>query len=159
MEVKMSAISDDPTALLHPQDQEWVSLPTLPGKARVIKADEELGIVIFGYRFEPGAKVPEHRHDCHAIAYTISGEWEYEAGKLGPGSLAYEPVGSVHTPYSEDGAELMVILRSDTDQFLINIMEDGSEQPLDMAFFKQMEGVTQQELDKLVAEQQAAETS
>lgn len=155
----MSFVSDDPTALLHPQEQEWVSLPNLPGRARVIKADEELGIVIFGYRFEPGKKIPEHRHDCHAIAYTISGEWEYEAGKLPAGSVAYEPVGSVHTPHSENGAELMVILRSETDQFLVNIMEDGTEQPLDMAFFKQFEGITQEELDRLIAEQQAAEAS
>jgi quercetin dioxygenase-like cupin family protein len=152
----MAFVSDDPTALLHPQEQEWVSLPNLPGKARVIKADEELGIVIFGYRFEPGAKVPEHRHDCHAIAYTISGEWEYEAGKLPAGSLAYEPVGSVHRPHSENGAELMVILRSETDQFIVNLMEDGSELPLDMEFFKRMEGATQEQVDKFVAEQQAA---
>jgi quercetin dioxygenase-like cupin family protein len=155
----MSFISDDPTALLHPEEQEWVSLPNLPGQARVIKADDELGIVIFGYRFEPGAKLPEHRHDCHAIAYTISGEWEYEAGKLPAGSLAYEPVGSVHTPHSENGAELIVFLRSDSDEFIINLLEDGSEQHLDMAFWKQMEGITQAELDELIAKQEAAEAS
>jgi hypothetical protein len=63
----------------------------------------------------------------------------------------------VHTPYSENGAELIVILRSDSDQFIINMMEDGSEQPLDMAFFKQMEGITQAEVDRLL--EAAAEAS
>ena len=42
-----------------------------------------------------------------SIAYTISGEWEYEGLKLPVGTIAYEPVGSVHTPSSDPGAELV----------------------------------------------------
>lgn len=152
----MSDAAHDPTAILHPQEQEWISTGFLPGLVRVIKADEELGTVIFGYRFEPGKPLPTHRHDCHAIAYTISGEWAYESGPLPEGSVAYEPVGSEHTPSSENGAELIAILRSDTDRFLVNYMEDGSELVLDMAFFKALEGATQEEADRVLAQMREA---
>jgi len=35
-----------------------------------------------------------------------------------------------------------VVLSSDTDQFLVNHMPDGSDIPFDMAFFRQLEGMT-----------------
>jgi anti-sigma factor ChrR (cupin superfamily) len=155
----MSDAAHDPTAILHPQEQEWISTGLLPGRVRVIKADEELGIVIFSYRFDPGTPLPTHRHDCHAIAYTISGEWAYESGALPAGSLAYEPVGSEHTPSSENGAELIAILRSETGRFLVNYMEDGSELVLDMAFFKALEGATQEEAERVLAQMRSAETA
>jgi hypothetical protein len=46
---------------------------------KVIHADEELKNVIFkSRRFSPDYELAPHMHHCHAIAYTISGEWEYE---------------------------------------------------------------------------------
>ncbi len=96
-----------------------------------------------------------HTHHCHAIAYTISGEWEYEGLKLPEGAVAYEPVASTHTPSSRPGAELIAFLKSEDDRFIVNHMPDGSEIEFDMAFFQAMEGITAEDAAKLT-EQMAA---
>ena len=149
------AATEDPTRVFTSEDRKWIPLPLVPkGEAwfKVIHADEELGKVIFKFRFSPGCELAPHTHHCHAIAYTISGEWEYEGLKLPEGAVAYEPVGSTHTPSSDPGAELAVILSSETDQFLINHMPDGTDIPFDMAFFKAMEGISREEAQRLVEE-------
>jgi quercetin dioxygenase-like cupin family protein len=155
------SVTEDPTRVFASADQEWLPIPLVPkGEAwmKVIHADEELGNVIFMFRFSPGCELPSHTHHCHATAYTISGEWEYEGLKLPVGALAYEPVGSTHTPSSGPGSELVVFLKSETDRFLINHMPDGTDLPFDMAFFKALEGATAEEAQKLV-EQLAAQSS
>jgi len=119
---------------------------------RFALADEERKQVVFQFRFDPGTVLPRHRHKCHAIAYTVSGEWEYEGLRLPAGALAYEPVESEHTPSSEPGAELVVFLKSETDDFLVNYMPDGSEIPMDMGFFKALEGASQADIERLSAE-------
>jgi hypothetical protein len=123
-----------------PKGEAWI---------KVIHADEERNRVVFKFRFSEDSELPPHTHKCHAVAYTISGEWEYEGLKLPTGALAYEPVDSTHTPSSGPGAELVVYLTSDSDRFLINHMPDGTDIEFDMAFFKALEGVTAEEAKKL----------
>ena len=117
----------------------------------VTDADEELGKVVFKFRFGPGCELAPHTHKCHAIAYTISGEWEYEGLTLPEGAVAYEPVHSTHTPSSKPGSELAVVLTSESDRFLINHMPDGTDIEFDLEFFKQMAAIeTAEDLEKLV---------
>jgi quercetin dioxygenase-like cupin family protein len=133
--------ADDATRVITSHDRDWLPIPHIPkGEAwlKVIQADRELGKVVFKFRFSPGCELPPHTHRCHAIAYTISGEWEYEGLTLPEGSVAYEPVESHHAPTSGPGAELVVVLDSDDDQFLINHLPDGTEVPFDMAFFESL---------------------
>jgi quercetin dioxygenase-like cupin family protein len=154
----MSA-TDDPTRVFTSEELEWLPLPLVPkgeGWIKVIHADDDRGNVIFRFRFSPGCELTPHTHECHATAYTISGEWEYEGLKLPAGALAYEPVGSTHTPSSGPGAEIVVFLNSDSDRFLVNHMPDGTDVPFDMAFFKALEGATVEEAQRLV-EQAAAQ--
>jgi quercetin dioxygenase-like cupin family protein len=153
-EVAMATTHDDPTRVYTSEDRAWIPMPNIPegeGYIKVILADPERKVVIFKFRFAPGTTLVPHTHKCHAVAYTISGEWEYEGLKLPVGALAYEPVDSTHTPSSEPGAELVVTLTSETDQFLVNHMPDGSEWVFDMAFFQQLEGISPEEAQKLVA--------
>jgi quercetin dioxygenase-like cupin family protein len=146
----MSHQIEDATRVIESADQDWIPIPNVPGaNIKVIVADEELNQVVFKFRFEPGTTLPSHTHKCHAIAYTISGEWEYEGLKLPEGAIAYEPVESVHTPSSEPGAELVVFLNSKDDQFLINHMPDGTDVPMDMAFFKTLQGISLEDAAKL----------
>lgn len=151
---------EDATRVYDSDDREWIPIPLIPkGEAwiKVIHADEQLGNVIFRFRFSPGCELAPHTHYCHAIAYTISGQWEYEGLKLNEGAIAYEPVQSTHTPSSEPGAELIVFLKSETDQFLVNHMADGTDVAFDMAFFKTLEGISPEDAQKLL-EQMAAES-
>jgi quercetin dioxygenase-like cupin family protein len=148
----MEATHEDLTRVFTSEDKDWLPVPGVPkGEAwiKVIHADEERNVVVFKFRFGAGCELVPHTHRCHAIAYTISGEWEYEGLKLGEGAIAYEPVDSIHTPSSEPGAELVVVLSSKSDQFLINHMPDGSEIAFDLAFFRQLEMMTPDQVAEL----------
>jgi quercetin dioxygenase-like cupin family protein len=150
------ATTEDPTRVYSAEDKVWIPLPNIPkgeGWLKVIHTDEERGVVIFKFRFSPGCELLPHTHRCHAIAYTISGEWEYEGLELPAGAVAYEPVHSSHTPSSGPGAELAVTLTSETDEFLVNHMPDGSEWPFDMEMFQRLEAVrTDDDVQALLAE-------
>lgn len=149
------ASQEDPTRVLYAEDKAWVPIPDIPkgeGWIKVVHTDPERGTVIFKFRFSAGCELAPHTHRCHAIAYTLAGEWEYEGLKLPTGAIAYEPVDSRHTPSSEHGAELVVILRSESDQFLVNHMPDGSEVAFDMAFFQALESIeTEGDLERVLA--------
>lgn len=134
---------DDPTRVLDGSDREWLPIPAADGAfIKVLVADPERHQVVFQFRFEPGTVLPPHTHHCQAIAYTISGHWEYEGLELPAGTVAYEPLGSVHAPSSEPGAELLVCLLGTGDRFLENHMPDGSTFEMDMAFFRAIDGIT-----------------
>jgi len=144
----------DETRVYSSEDRAWIPLPLLPkGEAwiKVIHADPELHKVVFKFRFGPGTELRAHTHRCHAIAYTISGEWAYEGFTLPQGAIAYEPVESTHTATSENGAELAVVLDSSDDQFLINHIPDGEDVPFDMAFFQALEGITPEAAEQMLA--------
>src|SRR5438128_9886098 len=146
----MDTAHEDLTRVFTSEERAWLPLPGIPkGEAwiKVIHADEELGKVVFKFRFGLGCELAPHTHKCHAIAYTISGEWEYEGLKLPAGAIAYEPVESVHTPSSEPGAELVVVLSSDTQEFLINHMTDGTDIQFEIVFLKQLVGMTHEQAE------------
>lgn len=151
----MATTQDDPTRVFTSDDKDWIPIPMIPkgeGWIKVIHADEERKAVIFKFRFSPGCELAPHTHKCHATAYTISGEWEYEGLKLPEGAIAYEPVDSTHTPSSGPGAELVVVLQSKSDEFLVNHMPDGSEVAFDMGFFKALEDLTAEQAEGLLAQ-------
>lgn len=137
---------EDRTRVVGTADQQWVPFPAVPGAHfKVIVADEERRQVVFKLRLAPGCVLPPHTHKCHAVAYTIAGEWEYEGMRLPAQAIAWEPVGSTHAPSSDGGAELVVLLTSDTSEFLINHMPDGTDVPLNMTLFKALAGATREQ--------------
>ena len=145
----------DETRVYESSDRAWIPIPLLPkGEAwiKVIHADPELNKVVFKFRFGAGSELPAHTHRCHAIAYTISGEWAYEGLTLGEGAVAYEPIESTHTPTSGPGAELVVILDSQDDHFIVNHLPDGQDVEFDMAFFQSLEGITPEQAEQMLAE-------
>lgn len=144
----------DETRVFHSADSVWIPVPQVPkGEVwiKVIHADPELNKVVFKFRFGAGSELVAHTHHCHAIAYTISGEWSYEGMTLPEGAIAYEPVDSTHTAVSEKGAELVVVLSSKDDRFLINHLPDGQDVEFDMAFFQQLENITPEQAEELLA--------
>jgi quercetin dioxygenase-like cupin family protein len=150
--VSSEPAAQDPTRVYDSADQPWLDLPAAKGASmKVVVADEELHRVVFKFRFAPGTVLVPHTHLCHAVAHTVSGSWEYEGLKLPQGAVAYEPYGSKHQAFSDEGAELFVVLTSEDHQFLVNHMPDGSDFPMDMGFFKMLKDMTQDQLDQLAA--------
>lgn len=129
-------MSDDPTRVIDPSRHQWLPMDAAPGsELKVLSVDRELRQVVFAFRFAPGTELPPHTHHCQALAYTVSGEWSYDELDLPAGTIAHEPPGSTHAPTSRVGAELLVILTSDSDRFLDNHMPDGSTLSFDLDFF------------------------
>ncbi|TML36337.1 MAG: hypothetical protein E6G00_03530 [Actinobacteria bacterium] len=155
----MATMPEDATRVYTSHEKPWLPVPMVPkGEAwiKVIIVDEERKCVVFKFRFSPDSELVPHTHECHAVAYTISGEWEYEGLTLPEGAVAYEPVHSTHTPSSKPGSELAVVLTSESDRFLINHMPDGTDIEFDLEFFKQMAAIeTAEDLEKLVEQVQA----
>jgi len=151
----MSATHDDHTRVYTSHDREWLEMPltqTGTGQIKVIHVDEERKVAVFAARFGPGCKLFPHTHNAQIVAYTVKGEWEYEGLRLPEGAIAYESPGTEHTPYSADGAEVLIVaMGSDSDEYIINHMPDGSKLVFDSATLKQLIGMTQEGMAELVA--------
>ena len=123
--------------------RHWVPTPQFGGGAiKILLLDEEAKRVCLIYRFEANANLPRHSHACTAMALTLSGEWEYDEGKLPVGSFAYEPFGSDHRPMSGPGADVFVTLQSTNDEFLVYHLDDGSTFPIDMAVLRELDSAS-----------------
>ncbi len=143
-------MSAELTRIIDGSEKPWLPMPGYEGSfIKVLVADRERGQVVFMFKMAPGAVFPEHNHHCHAIAYTTSGEWEYDEGKLPVGSMAYEVKGSRHQPRSGPGAEMVVALKSDDHRFLVNFPEGGEEFEMNMEFFESLVEITPEHVGPL----------
>lgn len=138
-------MSNDALTIINDDNQPYLPLP-LPNAEgtsfKVLKADEKQNRVVVKMRFGPNTRLPRHYHHCRAVAYTVSGEWDYDEGTFAAGHIAYEEIGHDHTPWSDKGAELFVVFDSDSGIFLDNHLEDGSILRIGMPFFKAYEGAS-----------------
>jgi quercetin dioxygenase-like cupin family protein len=66
---------------------------------KVMRVSIDTGVWVLMNRFEPGARIPRHKHTGPVEGYTLTGRWhylEYDFWST-PGSYIYEPANSVHT--------------------------------------------------------------
>jgi quercetin dioxygenase-like cupin family protein len=88
-----------PTAV-HLGDETIPWIDTGAGiELKVLLVREKEGLWIIRNRFQPGVRVPTHRHTGPVFGYTVAGAWRYEEYDYvnRAGSFLYEPAGSVHT--------------------------------------------------------------
>lgn len=140
------------SSIIRAGENEFIEIP-LPGShnilTKIIKLDPENLQAVLLVKFLPGACAPRHLHHCRAIAYTLSGEWEYDDGKFGPGDVAYELAGNVHTPSSVKGGEMVLIMTSTDGRFLDNYMPDGSIIRHSLKTFQFFQDKTQKDIERL----------
>ncbi len=139
-------------SIIRASENPFIEIP-LPGSknilTKIIKVDPANNQVVMQVRFLPGGRAPRHFHHCRAVAFTLSGEWEYDDGKFGPGDVAYEVVGNVHAPSSVKGGEMILIATSEDGRFLDNFMPDGSIIRHSLKTFAFFYGKTQAEVRAL----------
>lgn len=139
-------------SIIRSNENAFIEIP-LPGSknilTKIIKVDPANRQAVMQVRFLPGGRAPRHLHHCRAIAYTLSGEWQYDDGKFGPGDVAYEVPGNVHTPYSVRGGEMVLIMTSPDGRFLDNYMPDGSIIRHSLKTFEFFKNKTQAEISML----------
>ena len=66
-------------------------------------------------RFEPGAKLPLHRHVGDELIFVLDGAVSDESGSVTPGNVGYRPNGCVHTVSSKNGATVLAVLTGDIE--------------------------------------------
>jgi anti-sigma factor ChrR (cupin superfamily) len=66
-------------------------------------------------RFEPGAKLPLHRHVGDELIFVLEGAVSDESGAVTPGNVGYRPNGCVHTVSSQNGATVLAVLTGDIE--------------------------------------------
>jgi len=66
-------------------------------------------------RFEPGAKLPLHRHVGDELIFVLEGVVSDESGAVTAGNVGYRPDGCVHTVSSKNGATVLAVLTGDIE--------------------------------------------
>jgi len=61
-------------------------------------------------RFEPGAKLPAHRHVGDEFVFVIEGSNADETGELHVGNVSYRPYGCEHSVWTKNGATALAIV-------------------------------------------------
>jgi quercetin dioxygenase-like cupin family protein len=63
-------------------------------------------------RFQPGAQLPLHRHECPEFIYVLEGELILASQRLGPGAASVASRESVHSDvHSETGCTFVLVDR------------------------------------------------
>lgn len=98
-------------AVVFTKELLWRDSP-MPGvQRRMIERDgEEVARATSIVRYAPGSFFSAHTHGGGEEFLVLEGVFSDEHGDFGPGTYVRNPVGSRHTPYSKDGATILVKL-------------------------------------------------
>jgi anti-sigma factor ChrR (cupin superfamily) len=66
-------------------------------------------------RFEPGAKLPRHKHIGDELLFMIEGSNFDESGELRTGNLSYFPNGHRHSVVSKNGHTAMAFVTGESE--------------------------------------------
>jgi len=66
-------------------------------------------------RFEPGAKLPRHKHIGDELLFMIEGSNFDESGELRTGNVSYFPNGCIHTVVSKNGHTAMAFVTGESE--------------------------------------------
>src|SRR5512135_2806507 len=92
-------------------DIEWKQHETLPGiRQKALWADPATERRAMLSRFEPGARLPMHRHVGDEILYVIEGAIADESGTVSAGNMGYRPNGCAHSVSSKNGATVLAVV-------------------------------------------------
>lgn len=149
-------LSADEITIIRQNAHDYVTIPT-PGvfgiETKILKVDKKNNRVVNMVRFAPGGIAPPHYHHCTAVAYTVSGHWQYDEGSFEVGDVAYESIGNAHTPSSENGTEMLIVLDSKDGRMLDNYYPDGTVLRVTIDAYENLCGKTQAEIDAMSEEE------
>ncbi|MEM7493008.1 MAG: cupin domain-containing protein [Pseudomonadota bacterium] len=111
--------------VIRPEDQSWVASP-MPGVDRIMldRIGDEVARATSIVRYAPKSYFSEHAHGGGEEFYVLEGVFSDEHGDYPAGTYVRNPIGSKHTPHSEDGCTILVKLHQfdedDTEQKVID---------------------------------------
>ena len=71
--------------------------------------DAKSGPSVALLRYQPGARVPPHRHVGFEVIYVLSGAQSDERGTYGAGTLVVNRAGDQHNVWSDDGCLVLIV--------------------------------------------------
>jgi anti-sigma factor ChrR (cupin superfamily) len=99
-----------PSQIIVLSDIAWAE-GGLPGvKQKLIWQDKATKRRAALARFEPGAKLPLHRHDGDELIFVIEGSNADESGEVVAGNMNYRPNGCVHSVWTKNGATVFAMV-------------------------------------------------
>ncbi|MEM8837739.1 MAG: cupin domain-containing protein [Pseudomonadota bacterium] len=90
-------------------NEGWEALPFEPFREGIeictlVEGEPSVAVL----RYEPGARVPRHRHTGLETILVLAGMQSDEAGNYAAGTFVANPVGSEHSVWSEDGCVVLI---------------------------------------------------
>jgi anti-sigma factor ChrR (cupin superfamily) len=83
----------------------------MPGvRGKQIWHDKETQRRVVLGRFDPGAKLPRHRHVGDELIFVIEGSNADESGEVATGDANFRPNGCVHSVWTKNGATVLAIV-------------------------------------------------
>ncbi|MBP0000888.1 MAG: cupin domain-containing protein [Cyanobacteria bacterium SID2] len=98
-------------AVVWSEDLPWTDSPMIGVQRRMLERDgEEVARATSIVRYAPESHFSTHTHGGGEEFLVLEGIFSDERGDYKPGTYIRNPVGSSHTPYSEDGCTILVKL-------------------------------------------------
>lgn len=98
-------------ALVHGSETEWIPSPMKGVERRMLdRIGDEVARATTIVRYAPGSHFSAHTHSGGEEFIVLEGVFQDEHGDYPAGSYVRNPIGSRHTPSSEDGCTIMVKL-------------------------------------------------
>lgn len=74
-----------------------------------LAGDPSSGATVALLRYQPGARIPAHRHPGFEVIYVVSGSQSDERGTYPTGTLIVNPPGTGHQVFSEEGCVVLIV--------------------------------------------------
>jgi anti-sigma factor ChrR (cupin superfamily) len=141
---KEQVMSDTSPQIFRANEVEWTAIAA-GLKAKVLWSDAATKRRAQIIRFEPGAKLPMHRHRGDELLFVIEGSLGDEHGVTQPGCVGYRPNGCVHSVSSKNGATALAIVAGDIEPASDAVGAPPSQNinPSEIAWVEAMPGVRQ----------------
>lgn len=112
-------------AVVRPGDVDWVPSPMAGVERQMLdRIGEEVARATSIVRYAPKSYFSEHEHGGGEEFIVLEGVFSDEHGDYPPGTYVRNPIGSRHTPHSDEGCTIFVKLHqfdpTDTEQKVID---------------------------------------
>ncbi|MEP3226556.1 MAG: cupin domain-containing protein [Parasphingorhabdus sp.] len=112
-------------AVIRPGDVDWVPSPAAGVERMMLdRIGDEVARATTIVRYAPNSSFPRHSHDGGEEYIVLDGTFSDESGDYTAGTYVRNPIGSSHSPFTKDGATILVKLHQfdvdDKEQFSID---------------------------------------
>ncbi|WP_299322234.1 cupin domain-containing protein [Parasphingopyxis sp.] len=111
-------------AIVRPGDVDWTASPVEGVDRKMLdRVGEEVARATSIVRYAPGSHFSEHEHGGGEEFFVLDGTFSDETGDFPAGTYVRNPIGTRHTPHSDEGCTIFVKLHQfdaeDTEQFAV----------------------------------------